>query len=161
MAYSVTAKIFHWGVAALFAYGIIKQVGDINQLEDIELLKFEIVFATTFLLILAIRFIYMRTTQTSALPEDTGLFQKFAARIVHLGMYSSLALIAISGLMIGLLYYSGYKDGLLNDALLGLHEFSVSFSYLLIIIHALAAIYHRLKKDGVWSAMVPFWRENI
>jgi cytochrome b561 len=40
------------------------------------------------------------------------------------------------------------------------HELAVSIIYWLIGIHILAAIYHRLKKDGVWSSMVPLWKEK-
>mgnify|MGYP000226641348 CR=1 FL=1 len=39
MAYSVTAKIFHWGVAALFAYGIIKQVESNSVLGSVQIRK--------------------------------------------------------------------------------------------------------------------------
>ena len=43
--FSLTAKIFHWSFVILFAYGISKQIDNINQLEDLTLLKFEIAFA--------------------------------------------------------------------------------------------------------------------
>ena len=46
--YSYLAKFFHWGFVFLFGYGIIKQVDNIEQLEDISLLKFEILFASIF-----------------------------------------------------------------------------------------------------------------
>ena len=46
--YSFLAKFFHWGFFFLFGYGIFKQVDDIEQLEDISLLKFEIFFASIF-----------------------------------------------------------------------------------------------------------------
>ena len=45
--YSFLAKFFHWGFVFLFGYGIFKQVDDIEQLENISLLKFEILFAYT------------------------------------------------------------------------------------------------------------------
>ncbi len=45
--YSYLAKFFHWGFVFLFGYGIIKQVDNIEQLEDISLLKFEILFKIT------------------------------------------------------------------------------------------------------------------
>ena len=54
--YSTVAKIFHWGFVALFAYGIAKQVDDISQLEDFALLRFELVFATLLILLLAVDF---------------------------------------------------------------------------------------------------------
>ena len=61
--YSKLAKLFHWGFVILFIYGVAKQVDDINQLEDITFLRYEIIFAFTFLLLLTIRFIYMKKTQ--------------------------------------------------------------------------------------------------
>jgi len=35
----------------------------------------------------------------------------------------------------------------------------VNVSYVLILGHIGAAIYHRRKGDGIWSAMVPVWKE--
>ena len=54
--YSFLAKFFHWGFVFLFVYGIFKQVDNIEQLEDISLLKFEILFASIFLFFLILRF---------------------------------------------------------------------------------------------------------
>ena len=34
LQYSNIAKFFHWGFVILFIYGVVKQVDDINQLED-------------------------------------------------------------------------------------------------------------------------------
>jgi cytochrome b561 len=82
------------------------------------------------------------------------------ARTVHLGMYASLALIALTGLIIGGLYYFGVKDGLaLKNALL-LHEIFFWISVNLMGLHIAGAIYHRIKGDGVWNAMVPLLKEN-
>lgn len=160
MSYSLAAKIFHWGVAALFAYGIVKQLDNVSQLRDGDLLRFELVFALVFLLILLMRFVYMRNYQQSALPSQTSEWQKRAAKFVHLSLYASLALIAISGIIIGLFFQAGWQTGVLMNAALGLHEISVSLSYWLIALHVAAAIFHRLKGDGVWSAMTPFWTEK-
>ena len=55
MPYCTITKSFHCGVAALFAYGVVKQVDNVRQLEDSALLRFEIGFVTLFLVILAIR----------------------------------------------------------------------------------------------------------
>ena len=38
---------------------------------------------------------------------------------------------------------------------LSVHEFAATASYVLIAIHVLAAIYSRIKGEGVWSSMVP------
>ena len=157
--YSKLAKVFHWGFVVLFAYGIAKQVDDISQLEDFALLRFELIFATIMILLLAIRFLYMAKTQTSSLPEETSEFQRLAAKLVHLGMYLSLATIAVSGILIGGIYWIGMKDGLLIDGIIAVHELAVNASYWLIGVHVEAAVFHRLKQDGVWSSMVPIWKE--
>ena len=92
----------------LFAYGIAKQVDDITQLADFSLLRFELIFATIMLVLLAVRFLYMRKTQSSSLPDETHPMQKLAARLVHLGMYVSLTTIAISGIFVGVIYWIEY-----------------------------------------------------
>ena len=158
--YSLLAKALHWCFIIMFAYGIYKQVDDINQLEDVSFFRTEIIFASVFLLFLAFRLFYMTKTQKTSLPIDTPKSQKFAAKIVHFSMYISLAGIAGSGLLIGYFFSLGFKDGFLIEFTVRVHEFFVSAIYWLISIHVIAAIYHRLKNDGVWSSMVPFWKEN-
>ena len=158
--FSSFAKLMHWGFVLLFVYGLLKQIDSLNQLEDSSLLKFEVVFASVFLFLLLIRFIYMKTTQQSSLPESTPKPQIMAAKAVHTGMYMCLALIPLTGLLIGLLFWLGLKEGLLINIVVGAHELSVSIIYWLIGIHIVAATYHRLKNDGVWSSMVPFWKEK-
>ena len=158
--FSSLAKLMHWGFVFLFIYGLLKQIDSLNQLEDASLLKFEVVFASVFLFLLLIRFIYMKTSQQSSLPESTPKPQIMAAKAVHTGMYMCLALIPLTGLLIGLLFWLGLKEGLLINIVVGAHELSVSIIYWLIGIHIVAATYHRLKNDGVWSSMVPFWKEK-
>ena len=34
-SYTLTAKIFHWSFVIIFAYGISKQITNIEQLEDL------------------------------------------------------------------------------------------------------------------------------
>ena len=158
--YSLFAKFWHWGFVLLFIYGVAKQVDEIQQLEDLFFFQFEIVFALLFLFLLAIRFVYMSKTQETSLPDDTSKIQKMAARTVHLGMYTTLAGTAITGLLIGLFYWLGFRQGLFIDFLTAIHSFVVNTVYWLVGIHIVASIYHRLKKDGVWNSMVPFFREK-
>ena len=158
--YSKIAKLFHWGFVLLFVYGVAKQVDDINQLEDKAFFRFEIIFAVIFLFLLLIRLIYMKTSQKTSLPEDTPKAQKLAAKIVHNGMYALLIGTVLSGLLIGFLYWLEIKSGFLIDFVIFIHELVINSLYLFIGIHIFAATYHRLKKDGVWSSMVPFLKEK-
>ena len=153
--YSQIAKLFHWGFVILFAYGVAKQVDDINQLEVNTFLRFEITFAIIFLFLLLIRFIYMKKTQKTSIPEDAPKAQKIAAKIVQNGMYLLLACTALSGLLIGFLYWLEIKNGFLINLIIGIHEIVINLLYFFIGIHICAAIYHRLKKDRVWYSMVP------
>ena len=75
--YTLTARIFHWSFVILFAYGIFKQIENINQLEDLALLKFEITFALLFILFLVTRFVYMTRTQKSSLPPIRPEYKKY------------------------------------------------------------------------------------
>ena len=158
--YSKFAKTMHWGFVLLFAYGVFKQVDNLSELADPSLFRLEIIFAGVFILLLIIRFIYVKKTQQSALPQDTSKMQKIAAKLVHFGMYISLGSIALTGLLIGGLYWLGMREGFIMDAVISIHEFAVSATYWLVAIHILAAIFHRLKNDGVWSAMVPFSKKG-
>ena len=158
--YGFLAKTFHWGFVLLFVYGIFKQVQDVEQLEDNSLLRFELIFALIFIVLLIIRFFYMRKTQQSSLPEDTPKIQQLTARIVHNSMYICLFLVPITGVFIGLFFAIGLKNSFLIDVFVGLHEFSIQAIYWLIGIHISAAIYHRIRRDGVWSSMVPFLKEK-
>ena len=154
-SYTLTAKIFHWSFVVLFAYGISKQIDNINQLEDLALLKFEIAFALLFILFLMARFVYMNRTQKSSLPPDTPAVQRALAKAVHFGMYIGMVSIALSGLVIGCLYWLGLKSGIIIETIIGWHEVSVSIVYWLVGLHLLGAIYHRFKNDGVWESMTP------
>ena len=157
--YSKLALFFHWGFVLLFAYGILKQVNDLDQLEETVLLRFEVHFALIFLVFLALRFFYMTRTQKTALPDNSPAFQKIAAKAAHYGLYISLASIALSGLMIAALFALGIREGLIMGAVIELHGAAVLLSYWLIGVHVLASFYHRFRRDGVWNAMVPFWKE--
>ena len=93
-------------------------------------------------------------------PKSISKEQIFFTRSIHVGMYFSLVMLPISGLMIAFLFSNGFKEGLLKATALGLHDFSASLSYWLIGIHILAAVYSRLKGEMIWHAMVPFWNEE-
>ena len=48
----------------------------------------------------------------------------------------------------------------MQDFALTVHEFSADLSYLLIAIHVGAALWSRIKGEGVWTSMVPIWKEE-
>ena len=154
------AKSIHWAFIGVFAYAVINQIDEVEELENFTRLMKEVLFAIIFLSLLLFRFIYMRSARAAMPQLDMPKNLILLARTVHLGMYISLALIAITGLIIGGLYNLGVKDGLVLEAILLLHEIIFWISVNLMGLHIAGAIYHRLKGDGVWSAMVPIFKEK-
>ena len=160
-SHTLIAKIFHWGFIILYTYGMVKQLDDLSQLEDAGLLYFEVVFSILFLLIVIFRYLYMRKHKTflgasKAVPTA----HQYLAKTIHISLYLCLILLPLSGLLIAGLYSLGLKDGILQGLAVGIHEFSASLSYLLIVIHVVGAVYSRMKGEGIWTSMVPFWKEG-
>ena len=161
MAHTRLAKIIHWSFIILYAYGMFKQLDDISQLEDNGLLIFEVIFATTFLVIVIGRYFYMRKVETmhaSTVPVHR--VHKIIAKSVHSSMYIVLVLLPLSGLAIAFLFNQGIEDGPMQLVALSVHEFAATASYVLIAIHVSAAIYSRIKGEGVWSSMVPILNDE-
>ena len=160
-SHTFLAKIIHWTFIPLYAYGIFKQVDDISQLEDSALLVFESIFAAVFLLIVILRFTYMRRFNTfQGATETPHRIHTFIAKSVHRGMYAALILLPLSGLIIAALYSQDIKTGPLQDVALEVHGFAATLSYVMIATHVSAALYSRVKGEGVWSSMVPILKEN-
>ncbi len=63
-SHTLLAKTIHWTFSVLYAYGIFKQVENLDELEDAALLNFEIFFAVVFLAIVMLRFFYMKDAKT-------------------------------------------------------------------------------------------------
>ena len=157
-SHTTLAKFIHWTFTLLYAYGIFKQVDDLTQLEDASLLNFEIMFATIFLIIVLIRYFYMKDTPTLlGAHEDVPKGHLFIAKTVHRLVYFSLIMLPTTGLLIAGLFNLGMGG---VEIAIALHEFSAFLSYLVIALHVGASLYSRLKGEGLWNAMVPVWKEE-
>ena len=160
-SHTTLAKAFHWGFIILYAYGIFKQVDDISQLEDSGLLAFEVAFASIFLAIVMVRYYYMRKFETFlGTDEPVPMAHRYLAKSIHTSMYLCLALLPLSGLLIAGLFSQGITEGPMQGFALTVHELSADLSYLLIAIHVGAALWSRIKGEGVWTSMVPIWKEE-
>lgn len=161
------AKFIHWTFILLYLYGIVKQVNELGDLEDNQLLLFEIAFATVFLIIVILRYSYMRRFKTfQGATEPVHIVHYYFARIVHRAMYACFILLPLTGLIIAGLYSQGYtvnatpnEEQTIMDVVLDLHGAVADLSYMLIFLHITAAIYSRIKGEGVWSSMVPVLKE--
>ena len=158
--HSLLAKSLHWVFVVMFGYGVFKQIQSKEQLNDAGLLKTEVLFALIFLAFIVFRFIYMKKKYKTSLPSETPALHRLAAKFIHISMYVSLSGIAISGLGIGFLFWLGYQNSYLIEFTIRSHEAFFSAAIWLISLHVLAAIYHRVRHDFVWSSMVPFLKEE-
>ena len=152
------AKFIHWTFTALYAYGIFKQVEDLEDLNDVSLLNFEIFFAIIFLIIVLLRYFYMKDVKTLlGAHEEMHKGHLFIAKVTHRLVYVSLIMLPTTGLLIaGMLAIE--IPGM--QIAIGLHEFSAFLSYVTIAIHVGASLYSRFKGEGVWNGMVPIWKES-
>ena len=152
------AKFIHWSFSILYAYGIFKQVGDLSELEDPALLNFEILFAVVVLVIVFIRYFYMKDTETLlGANVEIRKGHLFIAKSVHKLVYFTLVMLPLTGLLIAGLFSIG-AGGI--ELAIGLHEFSAFLSYVLIAVHVGASFYSKLKGEGIWNAMTPVWKEK-
>jgi len=152
------AKTIHWTFSILYAYGIFKQVEDLEELEDASLLKLEILFAVVFLVIVMLRFFYMKDAKTLlGAHEEMHSGHLFIAKVTHRLVYFSLIMLPTTGLLIAGIINAGIQG---VGIAIALHEFSAFLSYVTIAIHVAASLYSRYKGEGVWNAMVPVWRED-
>ena len=162
-SHTLLARLIHWSFIVLYLYGLSKQIGELDELEDNGLLLFEIFFATVFLVVVIVRYSYMRRFKTFlGAREPVHIVHYYFARSLHNAMYVVFILLPLSGLLIAALYTKGYQneDELLMEAALGLHSLAARASALLILAHIAAAIYSRIKGEGVWSSMVPILKED-
>ena len=152
------AKTIHWTFSILYAYGIFKQVEDLEELEDASLLNFEIFFAIVFLVIVMLRFFYMKDAKTLlGAHEEMHKGHLFIAKATHRLVYFSLIMLPTTGLLIAGIMHAGLPG---MAVAIGLHELSAFLSYITIGVHIVASLYSRYKGEGVWNAMVPLWQES-
>lgn len=162
-SHTLLARSIHWSFIVLYLYGLSKQIGELDELQDNGLLLFEILFATVFLVIVILRYSYMSRFKTFlGAREPVHIVHYYLARSLHKAMYVVFILLPLSGLLIAALYTKGYQseDELLMEAALGLHSLAAQASAVLILTHIGAAVYSRIKGEGVWSSMVPILKEN-
>jgi len=152
------AKFIHWTFTVLYAYGIFKQVEDLEELEDVSLLNFEIFFAIVFLIIVLLRYFYMKDVKTLlGAHEEMHKGHLFIAKTTHRLVYISLIMLPTTGLLIAGMLAADIPG---MQVAIGLHEFSAFLSYVTIALHVGASLYSRFKGEGVWNGMVPLWKET-
>ena len=84
-SYSFTAKFLHWAFIAVFAFGVINQVDEVEELESPTLLAGEVIFAMIFLSLLLVRFLYMQSARAAMPQLDMSKNLILLARTMYFG----------------------------------------------------------------------------
>ena len=102
-----TSKFIHWTFSLLYAYGIFKQVEELDQLNNPSILMVEIVFAGIFLGIVFIRYFYMKDVDTLlGAKVEIPKGHLFIAKTIHMLVYLTLILLPTTGLIIAALLHT-------------------------------------------------------
>jgi len=148
-------KGIHWLSAGLIGFGYLKGLDSVSQLADPTLFVTEVIFALAIGTLFLFRLFWTKTIGgTTRLPEDAPIWEHWASRAVHIGLYASVFGIVLSGLGIALAYATPWLGGLVMGAMIGLHEFMLAAMPLLLIAHVAGALWHKVvRKDGVLESM--------
>ena len=157
--HGLVAKLFHWGTAGLLGYGYLTGVEDISQLADPAKFSTEIRFAVVMGLAFLLRFFWMqRINGHTRLSLDAPRWEHALSRFAHYGIYIGVGLIVLSGLAIAYGYTVPALSGLFVSAMIGLHEFALAATAVLLAAHIGGALWHKfVRKDGIWESMLPKW----
>ena len=173
MTYSLTARLLHWGMAALIlttipAGLIMVQQGLPHMLQD-SLFIYHKNVGVLLLLLVLIRAAYRGTHPPAPLPESVPVWQRRIAGLSHLALYALLILMPVAGYIrvkaggfpIETLDAWGVpslvpKSKVLADSAKAVHYVAGFTIAALIVLHISAAAFHGLvRRDGVFSRMWP------
>ena len=148
-------RTIHWVSALLIGYGYFKGLDDVTQLSHPGVLQLEVIFALALGAVFAIRLFWTKKVAgATRLPDDAPMWEHFASRAVHWGLYAGVFGIVLSGLGIALGYTVPIFGGIFLGAMIGLHEFALAALPILLIAHVAGALWHKfVRRDGVLESM--------
>lgn len=160
--YGRVAKWLHWGTGGLLAYGYFTGVDDLSELADPTRFTLEIIFAVSLGLAFLARYLWMQKMNGhTRLPADAPAWERLMSKLAHYGIYAGVGLIVLSGLAIAYGYATPAQNGLFVFLMIGVHEFSLAATAVLLLMHVVGALWHKfVRKDGIWESMMPNWRSN-
>ncbi len=174
-SYTRTAVALHWGMAGFifcaFALGWVMTDLAISPLK-LRMYNWHKWTGITILTLAAIRGIWRLTHRPPALLPMPD-WQRISAHLLHVLLYVLLFVLPLSGwaysnatgypiVYLGLVPLPDLvaKDKLLAESLLALHEFLAATLFLVLVLHAGAALkHHFVDRDNTLRRMLP-WRAN-
>ena len=95
-----------------------------------------------------------RVAGATRLPEQAPIWEHWASRAVHIGLYASVFGIVLTGLGIALGFSVPLLGGVFASAMIGLHEVALGALPIFLVVHIAGALWHKfVRKDGVLESM--------
>ena len=169
--YGRVAQSFHWVVAVLVftQVAIGMHVDDLPLgIERIKWMSRHKALGITILAIVLLRLAWRAFDHAPAMPSHLPAWQRRIALVTHAGLYLLLVAAPIAGWLaasaagLGISWFGWFtvpslidKTPALAKTFEELHETLVITLALLVLVHAGAAVYHAVRRDGVMSRMLP------
>ena len=171
-SYSRTAVVLHWLLAAL----LMGQIAFGWYLEEIPrgtpdrtiYVNFHKSTGMTLAVLIFFRLYWRFTHPAPELPATQPGWEHVAARVSHWALYACMIIMPVSGYVAsnfskwGVNFFNavklppwGFESETIYNALNATHVFTSWVFVTLIVIHALAALRHLFRRDGIFSRMWP------
>lgn len=145
----------HWLSILVIGYGYLKGLDNVNQLADLALFRFEVIFASGMGLLFAFRLLWaQKIGGATRLPSAAPKWEHFASRCVHYGLYGSVFTIVGTGLAIAYAFASTLMGDLFINTMIFIHEAALAVLPVLIVTHIAGALWHKvIRRDSVMESM--------
>lgn len=168
--YSTGSRLLHWSMAAIIISMLFLGLSMVQSLatwqpDAVDLHKS---FGVVALILVIVRLINRAFSAQVALPTDLPVWQKRIAHLSHIGLYSAMILMPISGWLMqsadgrNVAFFGWFSLPHIIEANIKsyalfreIHGLIAWLFLALILMHVSAALYHALiKQDGVLSSML-------
>ena len=173
--YTSTAKWLHWlmGIVIIFDLLIAGTLEDMPVDEKTQTLIGHSSIGITLLVLALVRIMWRRRNPAPMLPSNVPVWQATLSRISHFTLYALMVVVPLTGIYIaqfspvpvqpfGAFVLGG--DGMTEagfQSVRDLHAAMTGLLFILVCLHILAALYHRLiRKDNVLQRMAPRFRRK-
>jgi cytochrome b561 len=145
----------HWFSILLIGYSYFKGLDNVNQLADPAVLRYEIIVASVLGLVFGFRLFWtQKFGGATRLPREAPKWEHAASRAVHYGLYGSVFAIIGTGFAIAFAYTSPLIGRSATNAIVEIHEATLTVLPVLILVHIAGALWHKvIRRDGVLESM--------
>jgi len=166
-AYDRIAILLHWvvGLAILLQFALGWRVGSIPESEAAQWVELHQSFGIVLVAFVVVRLLWRLSHPAPGLPGTLPRLQRAMAKATHWALYGCMVLMPVSGYLgsssakdpvklfgIPLPHFS-WNSPELQDAMGLVHGITAWLLGALVALHVAAALYHLVRRDGIFSRM--------